>query len=215
MQILICAATSLEIDSTIRSLALSGKHSVEVLIAGVGLPSTIYHLTRSLQKKTPDLIIQAGIAGALDQSLNLGEVVFVQSDFFGDLGVMVGQGFRDLFDLSFVGADEFPWKSKRLPAPVIAALRELSYKWLDSVTVNEITTSSARLQHYRSLEAGLESMEGAGLHFVGLQEGLPFLQIRSISNYAGVRDKSQWTIQAAITNLNNALSTVLEKLDSL
>ena len=48
-------------------------------------------------------------------------------------------------------------------------------------------------------------MEGAALHYVCLQQSVPFLQIRSISNEVGERDKSKWRMKEAVENLNTEL----------
>jgi futalosine hydrolase len=52
-------------------------------------------------------------------------------------------------------------------------------------------------------------MEGAALHYVCLQSGVPFLQLRSVSNTVGVRDKTKWDIKLAITRLNETLIPLL------
>ena len=54
-----------------------------------------------------------------------------------------------------------------------------------------------------------ETMEGAALHYVCLQQNLPFLQIRSISNEVGERDKSKWKIKEAVEDLNSELIKLL------
>lgn len=54
-------------------------------------------------------------------------------------------------------------------------------------------------------------MEGAALHYVCLIEKIPFMQIRSLSNFVGERDKSKWRMKEAITNLNKELETLLTK----
>jgi futalosine hydrolase len=41
---------------------------------------------------------------------------------------------------------------------------------------------------------------------------MPFAQLRAISNYVGERDKNKWMLAGAITNLNNAVKTVIESL---
>ena len=68
------------------------------------------------------------------------------------------------------------------------------------------------MQHYRNLGAEIESMEWAALHYVGLMEKIPFLQIRSLSNFAGERDKGKWKIKEAIASLNLELENILLKL---
>jgi futalosine hydrolase len=55
-------------------------------------------------------------------------------------------------------------------------------------------------------------MEGAALHYVCLLEKIPFLQVRSISNYIGERNKKKWNIKESINNLNKELIRLLESL---
>ena len=55
-----------------------------------------------------------------------------------------------------------------------------------------------------------ESMEGAAFHYVCLKQKIPFLQLRSISNYAGERDKSKWDIEKSILHLNKELADIID-----
>ena len=55
-------------------------------------------------------------------------------------------------------------------------------------------------------------MEGAVLHYICLQEDIPFLQLRSISNYVGERDKTRWKIKEAVDNLNAELLNIISQL---
>jgi futalosine hydrolase len=57
-------------------------------------------------------------------------------------------------------------------------------------------------------------MEGGGLHYVGLRENIAFLQLRSVSNAIGVRDKTKWDFRSSIDRLNEELILLLEKLDA-
>ena len=56
-------------------------------------------------------------------------------------------------------------------------------------------------------------MEGAAFFYVCLQEKIPFLQIRSISNYVEKRNKSNWNIPLAIDNLNVVLLDIINSLN--
>ena len=73
MKILVVAATQLEIEPFINL-----KNNTGVLICGVGIPSTVYHLTKKLLQEKYDLAIQAGIAGTFSKKLKKGEVVVVE-----------------------------------------------------------------------------------------------------------------------------------------
>jgi futalosine hydrolase len=43
-------------------------------------------------------------------------------------------------------------------------------------------------------------------------EGVPFLQLRSMSNYIGERNKQRWDMKASIANLNAALIETVKNL---
>lgn len=53
-------------------------------------------------------------------------------------------------------------------------------------------------------------MEGAAFFYACLLAGVPFLQIRSISNRVEPRNRTAWDIPSAIQNLNQTLMEMLE-----
>jgi futalosine hydrolase len=75
MQLLLCSATELEIKPTIEYLKQTNNQIVDILITGVGLTAATYALTKKLLTKKPDFILQAGVAGCLDDSLPLTKIV--------------------------------------------------------------------------------------------------------------------------------------------
>ena len=82
------------------------------------------------------------------------------------------------------------------------------------MTINEITTSKEKIAYYKNeLNAQVETMEGAALHYVCLQENVSFLQIRSLSNFVGERDKNKWRLKEAIASLNSELQRIILKLN--
>jgi len=211
MEVLLCAATRFEIEPIIQHLESQKVENIDILLTGVGLTAATYHLTKSVCKKRPQLVIQAGIAGALDNNLKLGSVVLVESESIGDLGVIEKDKFCSLFDMNLLQKNDFPWTDGRL-VNTFDILDQLILLKVQSVSINEITTFPTRLKHYKSvLGASIESMEGAALHYVGLMENIPFLQVRSLSNFAGERDKSKWLLKDAIENLNKELIPIISK----
>lgn len=212
MKILLCAATEMEIAPTLQYLSKGSGNEVGILVTGVGLMATTYALTKSVTMRRPEIIIQAGVAGCLDASLSLATVVAVKSEAVGDSGVMEGGSFRTPFDLKLVGSDRHPWSGAKLlnSAPF---LQTINLPQVDAVTVNEISTAEDRINYYRNrLGAQVESMEGAALHYVGLQEEISFLQIRSLSNFIGERDKTKWQMKMAVENLNRELQHILQTI---
>lgn len=216
MNILIVAATSREVDATQEYLAEKMYQrkdcSVQVLTTGVGLVNTTYVLTKYFSKIQPDLVVQGGIAGSLHPFYPPGMVVAVKDEVIGDLGVEEEQSFKDVFDLD-LAENAFPYSSKVLSNPHHRLLNQVKLKQVKAVSVNEITTRPGRTQQLiEKYSAVIESMEGAALHYVCLQEGIPFIQFRAVSNFVGERDKSKWLIKEAIDNLNKELTSFIRPL---
>lgn len=185
---------------------------VDVLITGVGLVASTYSITKQLQIRRPDIIIQAGIAGCFDKNIALGSVVVVKQEAIGDQGVIESGKMKTLFDLGLVEKDQLPFSNGWL-INKSEYLKKVKLKKVKGITINEITTSKQKIGFYQdSFEPVIESMEGAALHYVCLLEKIPFLQIRSISNYIGERNKKKWNVKESINNLNKELIRLLESL---
>jgi len=207
--ILLIAATEFEISSFINQ-----KHEkYDVLITGVGVPSTMYHLQKRLHQLDYDLVIQAGIGGSFTTALNLGEVVLINQDAFGDLGIEEKSNFSPIFKSDFVDENEFPFENGLLKNNN-ELLKQSLLKTVNAVTVNKVSDSLLQKEQLiKNFDAEVESMEGAAFHYVCLQENIPFLQIRSISNYVGERDKVNWKMKDAIINLNKELGKLIESIN--
>lgn len=219
MYILLVAATPFEIQPTVDFLAKTeyrlGRHSVELLLSGVGSLSTAYLLTYNLNLHQPDLVIQAGIAGTFTD-LPIGSVVAVREEILGDLGVWEENRFNTIFDMKLADADAAPFSEGRLINPHEELFELAGLEEARAVTVNEITSSPQRVDWYKHNGSPVvESMEGGALHYVCLQEQIPFLQIRSVSNQVGDRNKANWNIPAAIAGLNEKLIELLTAIEPL
>lgn len=197
MNVLVVSAT----ESEIKSFA-SENNNADVLITGVGIPATIFHLTKKLLQKNYDLVIQAGIAGAFSNDLKKGSVLLVNKDTFGDIGIYENKNYKTLFDADLMNKNEFPFSNGwlinhdkyLLHSPLLSAT---------GITVNKITDEVEQIKNLaEKFNPAIESMEGAALHYVCLQQKINFLQLRSISNSVGERNKQKWAMKEAITNLN-------------
>ncbi|HSB94147.1 MAG TPA: futalosine hydrolase [Flavitalea sp.] len=213
MKILLVAATSGEIE-TFKS-KIKGKATrqgiVEYLISGVGTVQTTYALTKRLTGDIPDFIIAAGIGGGFSREIPLGTVFQVRSEVFADLGVKEASGWTDIFQLGLADRDAPPFADGRLfnPAPAmnISAVPGVG------CTVNEVTTDPRRVETIEKLYSPtVESMEGAALHYVCVQEGIPFIHLRAISNMVGERDKQRWEMKGALEKLGIAIDETIETL---
>ncbi len=208
MKILVVAATQLEIEPFINI-----KKNAEVLICGVGTPSTVYHLTKKLLQEKYDFVIQAGVAGAFPKKIKKGEVVVVKQDVFGDIGVEEKGEFKTIFQMGFGDKNKSPF-TKGFLINASAILSAMHLKKVNGVTINKISDRKKQSKQLRGIfNAEVESMEGAAFHFVCLQQNIPFVQLRSISNKVGERDKRKWNMIEAIANLNRELIDLVDLIN--
>lgn len=216
MKLLLVAATQSEIQPTIDFLQSSQykvqPHQISFLITGIGSVATTYFLSNEIFKNRPHLVLQAGIGGCFTQH-ELATVIAVKEDRFADLGVMEDHQFKNIFDLRLAGQNDAPFSSGALPNPHKGLLNLINAENANGITVNEITTDTNRIEWYKQNgRPAVESMEGAAFHYVCLQQKIPFLQIRSLSNYIGERDKTKWELKSAVQTLNQTLISFIEKI---
>ena len=212
MKGLIIAATEFEINTCIR--AIKNSSHWQPVITGIGGVATAYAVMKAITQYRPQIMIQAGIAGSFDKQLALESVVIAGSECFGDLGVVENKKRRSVFDMNLLQSNQKPFTDGRLYNPHTKLLQAAALPVVNAVTVNEVTTANADIRHYKNdLNAAIETMEGAAFHYVALMEQIAFLQIRSISNYVGERDKQKWQLQPAINNLNNEVLKLIEAIE--
>lgn len=218
MHILLAAATTFEIQPAIdwleEPLSRVPGQEIRTLITGVGSLATAYSLLRQIDSYRPDLIIQAGIAGCFTGRAP-GETVVVREEALADQGVWEEGRFRSIFDLKLADKDTAPFCNGLLINPYKELITLTGLEVVRGITVNEITTDPLRIGWYQQNTAPVvESMEGASLHYICLQEKIAFLQLRSVSNDIGIRDKTKWDIKKAIAALNEQLIPLLKKLSN-
>jgi futalosine hydrolase len=223
MNCLLVAATAKEITIFLDHYRNSNKMAfvdlhIDVLISGIGLTATTYSLTRQFVLKRPDLVIQAGLGGCFDKNIPLGTVVAVKQDTIADESVVEPNSYRvrelkTLFDLKLVPHNQPPYTKGWLVNPDNGIMKRNKFKAVKAVSVNQVSTNKQMIRFYEeNFHPVVESMEGAALHYVCISEKIPFLQLRSLSNYIGERNKTKWKMKDSIANLNNELIRLLESL---
>lgn len=228
MHLLFVAATFFEVRPLFDKLRLIGKSSallstykfrdipVDLLIPGVGMVPTAYHLGRQLSIQSYDLVINAGIAGTYNASLPLGAVVNVTEECIPEFGAEDGTKFLSVFELGLADPDEWPYRNGKLInysnfEPLGSYLETLIA--VKGITTNTVKGSAESIARMRSQSnADIESMEGAAFFYAAAMAGNPFYQIRSISNLVEERDKSRWNLKLSLKNLNNSLEEILSSI---
>ncbi len=182
------------------------------LICGVGPLNAAIHLERFLASDSRvQAVLNVGIAGSYDlDQLPLGSVVEAGMEIWPEYGVLTDPFFADPRQLGFplsgsgsdavwnrieLDPDHFREKAG-LPA-VPCPCRGIS------ITVAGVSSSPERPQALKSrFQADIENMEGFALAYCCHLRSIPFAEIRTISNLAGSRDKSDWDFRAAFSSLN-------------
>ncbi len=193
---------------------------VEYMLTGIGTTSTSYRLTKQLcSTETPyDLVVNTGIAGSFSEEFPIGAVARIDKEYFGDLGFETFSGFQTLFEYQILDADTFPFKGGALNAPLLGDRLEnaLSHiKKAPSVTVQTVSGLPEKTDRLRmGFSPQIESMEGAAFFYICLLERVPFIELRSVSNEVGERDRTKWNIPLALENLKKETANLLKALIS-
>lgn len=87
-----------------------------------------------------------------------------------------------------------PWLRNPAPWPALGFLPEATGRTLQELD-----------DRWREESADVESMEGAAFFEACLRHGVPFAEIRAISNFVGETDRSRWDIPLALQRLETAL----------
>jgi len=212
MNCLLVSATPFEIAPFLEKHSKSpGQHlQLDVLVSGIGLTATAYAVTRQLQLKKYDWVVQAGVGGCFDRQIPLGAVVGIKRDTIADQGVMENKKLKTVFDMKLAPENKFPYTRGWLINPHKDMLKKIQRKSFNAISVNEITTGRVRIGLLaEKYGAVVESMEGAAFHLACLMEGVPFVQLRALSNYVGERDKAKWKMKDSIQHLGFALEDLL------
>lgn len=215
MNCLVIAATPIEIAPFLTYLKKEKKikYEIDVLITGIGLTAATYALLNQINIKKPAFIIQAGVGGCFDINIKLGTVVAIKKETIADQSVVELKTLKTLFDLKLLPQNKNPFSNGWL-VNSNDILRKIKLKKVTGISVNEITTDKKKVKLYRDrFKPVIESMEGAALHYVSLMEKIPFLQIRSVSNYIAERNKQKWNMKEAVENLNKELISILIQLN--
>lgn len=224
MEIVFVAATPFEIapllehlnkgfETREQGLFQRGELRVRALVTGIGISATSWHLGLLFGRQTPALAVNAGIAGAFGRDLQLGQVVHVTTERFGDLGVEEADGrFTDLFELGMADSSDAVSIRGKLYNP--SAGQAAFLPPVHGLTVNKVHGTAVSISAIKKKypEVQVESMEGAAFFHACLSAKVPFLQIRAISNYVETRNREAWDLPGAIRNLNRALLDLLESL---
>jgi futalosine hydrolase len=181
---------------------------VDVLAAGVGQAAAAAGTATVLALATQpyDLVVSAGIAGGFAPHAPLGCVLVAEAIVAADLGADTPDGFATVTELGFGRVRHDTAHS----ATVAAALRGggLPTAVGPVLTVSTVTGTAARAEELTARHPGAvgEAMEGFGVAEAAAGYGTPVLELRTVSNAVGPRDRAAWRIGEAFAALEQAFA---------
>lgn len=219
MNFLIVAATKFEIDLIIDDLKIIKnindneinccfkENNVNVLITGVGIYNTVYHLSKHLQKNSYDLIINVGIAGSFTKNIRIGNCVEVKEEMFSDI-LISDINIQSLFEYGLMKDDNI-FENGILKNRTEFNTELTKVKGFTTNSLNYNLNFNSQISNKFNVD--IETMEGAAFFFVCLNEKAKFIEIRAVSNYIGESDKSKWNIDSARKSLHLNILKLIEK----
>jgi futalosine hydrolase len=185
---------------------------IDILYSGIGVMQTTYHLMDYLSHRHPDGWIQAGIGGAYDRQLSLGTTYQVTSEIMIGFGAQQQDGtIHDPFRMEWMDPDAFPYESGVLHCPYHPAWEIEAVSGMTSFYAHGQASSIELLS--KSATGQVENMEGTPFFYISLVRKIPFLSIRSISNYVEPRNRAAWKMRESIDHLNQTLIDWLHEND--
>jgi futalosine hydrolase len=174
---------------------------VEMLVTGVGPVEAAAGVSRALAQSPYDLVISAGVAGALEDVAEIGEGVVISEEIFevnlengAPLSLPEGACVVDR-----AGSDLL----------LVDRLVEMGFKSLRAITVPRVTATDNTAQRLRALGVGVETMEGFAVLRSAEIAGVPAIEVRGISNLVCDRARSRWDLDAGIAGTEKVLHALL------
>jgi len=188
-----------------RAAILAGGHpAVDVIAAGVGSAAAAATTARALAGGTHQAVLSAGIGGGFTGRVPVGGLALADRSVAADLGADSPDGFVSLDQLGF-GVTALPADPDLLKSLRVALPDAVAGPILTVTTVTGTADGVARLLA-RHPDAVAEAMEGFGVATAAAQVGVPFAELRTISNPVGPRDRNAWRVADALETLTSAFA---------
>jgi futalosine hydrolase len=194
-----------------------GGRTVLLGVTGVGLINTALCAGQWLGRPDVTGVVDLGIAGGYDLGETpMGSACFAWQETWPEYGLLDEQGAADPKKLGFAQGEADGrriWNRLKL-SPTRDARRmglTLDQGWLraSSVTVSGVTGPPERAGWLKlSCNGQMENMEGFAAAYAATLRGLPFLEVRTISNLVGSREPEDWNLKGALRSLHAAADTL-------
>ena len=172
-----------------------------VIVTGIAKSNAAAATAMALGSRTFGAVLNLGIAGSLPIAtpLGLGDTVIATRSIYADEGLALPDGsFIGCGDMGFPLGPFDDWGVRGAPDLLdrLAGLASVTAP-IATVSTCSATDALARSVVERTW-AVAEAREGAAVGHVAARLGVPFLEMRAVSNTTGDRSRQQWSIRAAL-----------------
>lgn len=180
----------------------------DLVLTGVGKANASGAVARALDAQRHAGVINIGVGGALPGSgVDKFDVVVARPSVYADEGILSPDGFTDIAAMGFApndGAGGAPSVAVAPDARLVDALERVARAVGPVATVSTCSGTEALAEEVRARTDGLvEAMEGAAVGFAAarLAPGVPFVEVRVVSNRAGEPSSQGWDLVGAMERL--------------
>lgn len=157
-------------------------NELDILISGYGGSMVSHWLNKAIQRKSYDLVIHFGRCYALNDKSEVGSLVNVIEDYFGDLGFTYDSGFQSLFDLELIPQNESPFNNGILENSSDYSEILTSYRKVSGMTCNTIPASLFQIgEIYIKNYPEIISQEGAAVLYACLESNTDVIQLSYVA----------------------------------
>lgn len=192
---------------------------VALQASGVGKANAAACAMLLLEGLRPQAVICFGSAGVYPgHGLKIGDLLLASEEVYGDEGALTPDGFLDMQELGLPLVERaaekwfnrFPADPEMLAHAQRVLGRERCIAVGPLVTVSCCSGTTAAGVQLAERTGGLgENMEGAAIAQICARLGVPWLEIRGISNQVEDRAPAHWDLPAAATAAQQAVRAVL------
>lgn len=194
-----------------------GGRTVLLGVTGVGPLNTALRAGQWLTRPDVDGVVDLGIAGGYDlNETPMCSTCFAWQETWPEYGLLDELGAADPKGLGFaqaeVDGDKIWNRLKLFPVHDAESMGlTLGGGWFRAagVTVSGVTGTPERAGWLKlSCNGQMENMEGFAAAYAATLRGIPFLEVRTISNLVGSREPGDWNLKGALRSLQGAVNTL-------
>ncbi len=191
-----------------------GRKTYDLMITGPGVFNAAHALSVYLEKSSPSIVLQTGIAGVFKQTgCKIGDVAIATQEQYIHTGIQTDVIKNDPLPFDLIehnpntrkGIYLFDGKRVNDYYEILSGLgisNKVNINQGPFITVSSITSTFKHADNlYLAFSPVMEAMEGAACAHIALSYDIPIIEIRSASNFVGERDKSKWDIDLAAKQL--------------